>query len=368
MAFLIPYYGLKRFYEIHKSTIHQLIDEAWADGFFLDSPEIELLEQNLANLCHRKHAVAVSSCTDALFFSLHACGIGKGDEVLLPSFSFIATLSAVLRTEATPVFLDIQYNDYTLLLDEIKQKTTDKTKALIIVPLFGSTQDYSEIEQWCKQQGIRLIEDAAQALGVRIDNRPSGSWGNVSCISFDPSKIAHAFGTGGVILTDDDNVYQCTKRMRYQGKQHNDYVELGFNSRMSTAQAQLLNWQLEHLEQTIEKRQRLATIYFDELKNVPFIQLPLLPSNVKQTFHKFVIKSPYRNLLKEHLQQHGIQTMIHYSSLLFEYSLIQHSTYRADNIHQAKQLTNEVLSLPLYPELTEEEIRTVCKTIKLFKP
>lgn len=368
MSFSVPYYGLKRFYENHKSIIHQLIDEAWTNGFFLDSPEIELLEQNLANLCNRKHAIAVNSCSDALYFSLHALGIGKGNEVLLPSFSFIATLSAVLRTEATPVFLDIQYNDYSLLLDEIKQKTTSITKALVIVPLFGSTQDYSEIEHWCKQQGIFLIEDAAQALGTHINNRPSGSWGNVSCISFDPSKIVHAFGTSGAILTDDDNIYQRTKRIRYQGKQHNDFVELGFNSRMSTAQARLLNWQLDYLEQIIEKRQLLATIYFEELQSFPFVELPLLPSNVKQTFHKFVIKSPYRNSLKEHLQQHGIQTMIHYSSLLFEYSLIQHSIYRAENISRAKQLTKDVLSLPLYPELTEEEIRAICKTIKQFEP
>lgn len=368
MAITIPYYGLKRFFEQHKSTIHLLIDEIWSDGFFLDSPEIELLEQNLAKLCQRKHAVVVNSCTDALYFSLRALGIGKDNEVLLPSFSFIATLSAVLRTEATPVFLDIKYNDYSLLLEEIRQKKTDKTKALIIVPLFGSTQDYSEIEQWCTRQGIFLIEDAAQALGVSINNRPSGSWGDVSCISFDPSKVVHAFGTGGVILTDDYNLYQRTKRMRYQGKQNNDFVELGFNSRMSTVQARLLNWQLEQLEQTIEKRQQLADIYFEELQNIPYIELPLMPLNVKQTFHKFVIKSPYRDLLKERLQQQGIQTMIHYSHLLFEYSLMQQRTYFAENIHQAKQLTKHVLSLPLYPELTDDEVRAVCKTIKQFNP
>ncbi len=368
MTFTVPYYGLKRFYEINKSVIIRLIDEAWVNGFFLDSREIELLEQNIAKICNRKYAIAVSSCTDALYFSLHALGIGKGDEVLLPCFSFIATLSAVLRTEATPIFLDIQYNDYSLSLSEIKQKTTQKTKALIIVPLFGSTQDYSQIEQWCKQQGIYLIEDAAQALGSCINNRPSGSWGEVSCISFDPSKIVHAFGTGGAILTNDDHIFLRAKRIRYQGKQHNDFVELGFNSRISTAQARLINWQLEHIEQTVEIRQRLASIYVNELQHVSFIELPLLSTNVRQTFHKFVIKSPYRDSLKEHLQQQGIQTMIHYPRLLFEYSLMQHSLYFAENINHAKQLTRDVLSLPLYPELTEEEIQTICNTIKQFKP
>ncbi|MCX7862509.1 MAG: DegT/DnrJ/EryC1/StrS family aminotransferase [Bacteroidales bacterium] len=368
MNYSIPYYGLKRFYEQHAFVIQQLLHKSFSNGFFLDGKEIEEFEHAIAQYCHRKYAVSVGSCTDALYFSLLSLGIGKGDEVLLPSFSFISTLSAILRVGACPVFLDLQKNDFSISLNEIKQKRTSHTKALISVPLFGSTQDYSEIEQWCRENHIFFIEDAAQALGVNINNRPSGSWGNISCISFDPSKIIHAFGTGGVILTDDYSIYQYIKQLRYHGKKENNFIHVGFNSRISTFQAKLLLWQLEHINSIINQRQSIAHKYIHELSSLLFIELPKFSTNVSHTFHKFVIKSPFRDLLKKHLEANGIQVMVHYPKLLFDYSLINSYSFRAEQILHARQLTSEVLSLPLYPELTENEQLHICNCIKTFKP
>jgi|YNPMSStandDraft_1061717.scaffolds.fasta_scaffold00632_9 dTDP-4-amino-4,6-dideoxygalactose transaminase len=366
MNFKIPYYGLDRFYKQNKDIILQLTDISFNEGQFLDGAEIKEFETLISSYCNRKYAVTVSSCSDALYFSLLSLNIGFDDEVLLPSFSFIATLNSVLRTGATPVFLDVDNINFTISLEEIKQKRTAKTKALILVPLFGLSYDYTEIELWCKKENIFVIEDAAQAIGTMYNGKPSGSWGELSCLSFDPSKIIHAFGTGGAILTNNEQLYYKLKRIRYQGKEKDDFIEKGFNSRISTLQAKLLLWQMDNIEKIVEKRQKIAQKYFSELAEINKLSFPVINSKVFPTYHKFVIFSRQRDKLKSYLQQNGIQTFIHYPKLLFEYSLMKDCFYKAENIAQANDLCKKVLSLPLYPELTEEEIQFICKIIKSF--
>ncbi len=365
MSFKIPYYGLDRFYKQNKDTILDITNNAFKEGQFLESIDIKEFEIYISSYCQRKFAITVSSCSDALYFSLLTLNIGVGDEVLLPSFSFIATLNTVLRTGATPVFLDV--NDrLSINFDEIKQKKTNKTKAIIVVPLFGIGQDYSEIEQWCKNEKIFLIEDAAQAIGSIINSRRYGSWGDFSCISFDPSKIIHAFGTGGVILTNNEDFYNKLRRIRYQGKDKEDFLEAGFNSRISTLQAKLLLWQLSNIQNIVTKRQLIAQIYFDELAKIKDITFPTIESGVVSTYHKFAIYCSRRDELKLYLSQNGIQTLVHYPKLLFEYSLMKNRNFKAENIFKARILCQKVLSLPLYPELTDEEISFICNTIKKF--
>lgn len=362
----VSFYGLERFYRVHRETILNLTDSAYKNGYFLDSSEVKLFEQELANFVGRKYAVAVSSCTDALFFSLKALDIKKGDEVLVPAFSFIASLSPILHCEATPIFLDINPQDLSLFIEDIEQKITDKTKAIIVVQLFGGTNNFKPLEALSKKYSIPIVEDAAQALGSKYNQRLAGTLGELSCFSFDPSKIIHAFGTGGAVLTDNEELYQKIKRLHYHGKEQHNFVEAGYNSRITSSQAALLRWQLLQINEIINKRTKIAYHYQQQLSEISEITMLNYPISVNSNYHKFAIFAKKRDKLKQYLTEKGIQTNIHYDRLLFEHPIINNLPYKADNIKFAHLIKQKELTLPLYPELTNEEINYICQSIKSF--
>lgn len=366
MSLPISFYGLDRFYKQNKEKILQLTDLAYQNGQFLDSDIVKQFEKNLANYCNRKYALTVSSCTDALFLSLKTLNIQKDDEIIIPAFSFIASLSPILHLHAIPVFIDINPQDLSVNTTEIKQKITSKTKAILIVQLFGGLHNFSELEELSNKYGIPIIEDSAQSLGASFQNRKAGSLGTISCISFDPSKIIHAFGTGGAILTDNELIYQKLKRLHYHGKEQGNFVEAGYNSRISSSQASLLNWQLENIEKIIEKRNSIAQEYRNQLSELKEIRFPDYGLNKKVTHHKLAIFAEKRDELKKYLATKNIQTNIHYDKLLFEYSLMEKYSYRAEKIIHAYEIKSKELTLPLYPELTPEEIDYICQSIKTF--
>jgi hypothetical protein len=272
----------------------------------------------------------------------------------------------MLHVGATPVFIDVHSTDLTVNIDEIKSKITPKTKAIMIVQLFGGLNNFTELEELSATYHIPIIEDAAQSLGAQFQNRKAGSLGAVSCISFDPSKIIHAFGTGGAILTDDEGLYQKLKRLHYHGKEKGTFVEAGFNSRISSSQAALLNWQLENIEKIIEQRNRIAQEYKSRLMGIKEIRFPDYGQSKRVTHHKFAIFADKRDELKKQLAEKGIQTNIHYDKLLYEYSLMQNYSYRAEKIIHAHEITSKELTLPLYPELNHEEVDYICQSIKNF--
>lgn len=362
----ISFYGLDRFYQVHQETIINLTHRAYEKGYFLDSNEIKLFEQELAKFVGRKYAVAVSSCTDALFFSLKALGIKKGDEVIIPAFSFIASLSPILHCEATPVFLDINPKDLNVFNEEIEQKITEKTKAIIVVHLFGGVNNFESLEALSNKFNIPIIEDAAQALGSSYNQRLAGTLGELSCISFDPSKIIQAFGTGGAVLTDNEEFYKKIKRLHYHGKEENNFIEVGYNSRISSSQAALLRWQLTKINEIINKRTEIAHYYQQQLSEISEISMLEYPANVSSNYHKFAIFAKNRDKLKQYLAEKGIQTNIHYDRLLFEHPIINNLTYKAEKIKYAYLIKQNELTLPLYPELTNEEINYICQSIKSF--
>lgn len=362
---MISYYGLDRFYENNREKILDITHHAYKHGQFLNSSEVEQFEQSLAKFCNRKYAVCVSSCTDALLISLKSLNISEGDEIIIPAFSFIASLNPILHLKATPVFVDVDDKTLTIDIYEIQKKITHKTKAIIVVQLFGSVNNFEELEHLSKETSIPIIEDAAQSLGAIFNKRKAGSLGDISCLSFDPSKVIHAFGTGGAILTDNDVIYERIKQLQYHGKKLNDFIEPGFNSRISSAQAALLYWQLQNIENIIQKRQQRAQLYFDLLQNVPQIRFPDYKDKFVN-YHKFVIFTNKRDELKKFLADKKIQTIIHYDKLLFEYSVMKNIYYKADFIEKAKKITTQVLSLPLYPELKDSEIEYICNCIKEF--
>jgi dTDP-4-amino-4,6-dideoxygalactose transaminase len=364
----IPFYSIDRMFQQHSEKIMQCVSKVFSSGKVLMGSEIDEFEKQIAQICQRKYAVSVGSGTDALFFSLLAADIKPGDHVLVTSFSFIASASAILRIGAVPIFVDIDATSYMMNIEDLKKKINSNTKAIIAVHLFGSVLNIPIIEQIAKENNLILIEDAAQSLGASFSNRKAGSMGELSCISFDPTKIIGAFGNGGIVLTNNPDYYKKLKQIRYHGKseKNNDFELLGYNSRLATSQAAILLFEIGQLESWIEKRNLIADYYCSQLAEIPQIQTPYKTGDIKHIYHKFVISVNDRDKLKEYLGKNGIQTMVHFNKAMFEYSLFNQHHFIAENINITHQVKNTVLSLPIYPELTSEEASYICETIKEY--
>lgn len=363
----VPFYNLDRLYQKHSREILKAVDAVFQHGQVLMGPEVEALEKNVAQRFGRSYAVAVGSCTDALFFALKAAGIGPGDEVLVTAFSFPASATTILRTGAVPVFVDIEPDYFMMDLRDLQKKITAGTKAIVGVSLFGQPLDMDGVEKVVQDNNLILIEDAAQALGSRYKNRASGTMGLCSCFSFDPTKVIGAFGNGGILLTDEEAVYSTVSQLRYHGKNSNgEYEILGYNSRLASSQAAIVNLQLEWLNEWIERRQETAARYTQGLQDIPQIQTPKVRPLSTHVFHKYVIKAEKRNELKDFLKTRGIQTMVHYSQGLNDCPVFGRVLPRSSSFEGVNQVKEEALSLPIYPELQSDEADYVVESIRQF--
>jgi len=335
-----------------------------ATGKLLQGPETEALEAELATICHRKYAVCVGSGTDALFFALLSLGIEPGDEVLVPDISFIATASAVLRTGAIPVFVDVD-DSCNLDLDRAATLVSPKTKAVLYVQLFGGMGDVERLEQFGASHGLRIIEDAAQSFGASYAGRPCGSVGHASALSFDPTKVLSALGSGGAVLTDDENVAVRARRLRYHGRQDGAYVELGYNSQLSEISAAILRLKLGYQPEWTSRRQAVAELYLDAFSGLP-LTFPSWPVTVEHVWHKFTLQHQVRDQLREHLRVRGIPTLIHYSHPFHRETLFGG---RPDcEFPRASFHADHSLSLPIHAYLSDEEIgATIEAVVSYFK-
>jgi dTDP-4-amino-4,6-dideoxygalactose transaminase len=253
-------------------------------------------------------------------------------------------------------------------LVDLEKKITKKTKAILAVHLFGQTLPINRIEEIVRKNNLILIEDAAQSLGATYKNRPAGSMGLASCFSFDPTKIIGAFGNGGVILTDDEILYERAKKLNYHGKnlKNGEFESLGFNSRLATSQAALLNLQFEWLDGWIVRRNEIANLYKQKLKKIREIEVPNIREGCNHIFHKYVIKTKERDKLNKFLSEKGINTKIHYNKAIYEYEVFKNKKFISNNLPIVNQVKQKVLSLPIYPELTKKEVLYVCEKIKNF--
>ncbi|HOE38278.1 MAG TPA: DegT/DnrJ/EryC1/StrS family aminotransferase [Bacteroidales bacterium] len=355
------------FYSENKEKILLNLERVLNTGEYIRANEIQILETKISKLCNRKFALTTSSCTNAIFLALKTIDIKPGDEIILPSFSYIASLSPILMCNAKPVFVDISPKTLTLDFDLIKKAITPKTKAVIFVQLFGFTQDLSEIKSFLKEKNIILIEDAAQALGAKVNNLNGGEQGDLSCMSFDPTKIVSAFGTGGIVLTDNQEYYDKLTKLIHHGRNKNGEFEiLGYNSKISELNASIINLQLENLDSILDKNNNIANQYFAELANNKSIKLLKPNLNQFSTYHKFVILTKNRNELRRYLYNNGIETKIHYSTLLHEQKLLNNFEFKAHNLQNSEYSKEKVLSLPIYPSLTKEKISYICNLINNY--
>ncbi len=362
----IKFYNVDRFYKNNKNEILELTNQEFSSGQVLEGESVILVEKKLALLTNRKFAVTVGSCTDALYFSLIAAGIKNGDEVLVPAFSFIASASAIARAGATPVFVDVNI-DGSINFDKAAIKITNNTKAIMLVHLFGKMINTNEITKFTIKYKLIVIEDAAQALGSSFYDISAGNIGLASCFSFDPSKIINAFGTGGVVVTNNEKIAKSIQILRVQGKLANSESTklLSGNSRISSLQAAILNYQLNNIDEIISKRNYIANYYNNIFIKLKALRILKTEENEIWNYHKFPIFTDYRDELKNYLSENNIETSIHYKKILPKYSVFNQNSI---DFPVSKLLSQIELSLPIYPELSDNEISFICdKVLNFFK-
>jgi len=358
---MIPFFGLDREYEKNKDTYSKVIQKVFSHGKVLQGEEVQFFEKIIAEKSQRKYAIAVNSCTDALFFALKASGVKRGDEVLVTDFSFIASASCIKRLSAVPVFVDIK-SDYHMDLSKAQKFISEKTKAIICVHLFGDMVCPDEIENFAHKNKLILIEDAAQSFGASYGDRKAGSIGLISCFSFDPTKTIGAPGSGGMILTDNFEICQTVKQLRYHGRdQNNKYSIIGYNSQMSSLVAAILTCKLQYSEEWFAKRNKIANFYIENIDRKKY-ELPKLKKMITHSFHKFVIQSEKRNFVIRKLEENDIQSLIHYPTPLHSHQCFHPRVALYEN-NGVNSLTKKVLSLPIHPYLTDLEIEKIVRTL-----
>lgn len=362
----IPILDLKAQYLAYKQEIDAALLGTVAGGQFILGPNVQELEKEVAAYSGCRHAVGVASGTDALLLALTALGIGPGDEVITTPFTFVATASTILHRGAVPVFVDIDPETFNLVPELVERAVTPRTRAIVPVHLFGQPVDMPAIAEIARRHGLKLIEDAAQAIGAEQQGRRAGSWGDMGCFSFYPTKNLGAYGDGGMVTTQVPELAEKVDVLRRQGSRQKYYNEvLGFNSRLDEMQAAVLRVKLRHLDEWTAARQRIAHRY-GELLAGSSVQTPVERQGVRHVYHQYTIRAPRRDELQAHLHKQGIGTMVYYPVPLHRMQLYAGLGYGPGSLPESEAAAREVLSLPIYPELTEVQLEEVAEAIRRF--
>lgn len=377
MKMKVPFFDLTPQYSSLEEEIKSALDEVLKSQQFILGPKVEALEQAIAQYCQTRYAIGVASGSDALLLSLMALGIGSGDEVILPPFTFFATAGAVSRVGATPVFVDIDPETYNMDPSKIEEKITSRTKAIIPVHLFGQCVDMDPLLQIAKKKKIFVIEDAAQALGAeykpahRSDGLRAGEMGDLGCFSFYPTKNLGAFGDAGMVVTNNSDLAEKVRILRAHGSQPKYYHKwIGVNSRLDTIQAAILLVKFKYLEKWTEARRKRAeryqNLFQDLLSSVPGLRLPVIQHKNRHIFNQYVVRFPERNRLRQFLTEDGIGTDIYYPLPLHLQECYSFLKHRQGDFPISEKAAEETLALPIYPELKEEQQVFVVDRIKAF--
>ena len=342
-----------------RAEIRRAIDEVCDAQALILGPHVERFEKSLALYCGTTHAIGVSSGTDALLCALMALGIKPGDEVICPSFTFFATAGSIARLGAKPVFVDIEPQSFNINPDLIKKKVTKKTRAILPVHLFGQLARMEAINEIARAHDIPVIEDAAQAIGARRHDKRACAWGLSGCLSFYPSKNLGAFGDAGSICTNDDKFAETCRLLRVHGSGQTYYHKLlGGMFRLAAIQAAVLSVKLKYLDQWHEARRRNASLY-DKLFDGTKVKRPVIDAGNWSIYNQYVVRVPDRDALKQRLAQNGIGTAVYYPLGLHLQECFRDLGYREGDLPETERACREVLALPVYPELSEEQVRYI---------
>jgi dTDP-4-amino-4,6-dideoxygalactose transaminase len=361
----VPLLDIHRQYVKLKPEMDQAVLDVLEHGRFILGPEVTQLENQIAELCGIKHGLGVASGTDALLIALRGAGVEPGDEVITSDFSFFASAGVISRLGARPVFVDIEEDTYNIDPNLIEAAITPKTKAIIPVHLFGQVADMDPIMEIARRHNLKVVEDAAQAIGAEYKGRPAGSMGDFGCFSFYPSKNLGGGGDGGLIVINDDDSDQFCRSLRVHGERPKYfYHTIGYNSRLHTLQAAMLGVKLPHLREWSEKRIEHAAIYDKAFAGINDIVTPVVKDYA--TFHiynQYTLASPRREHILAILNEKQIGNCIYYPLPFHRQECFADLGYSADDFPVTNRAAGRVFSIPVYPEMTPEEQQEVIETI-----
>lgn len=367
MSFKVPFLQFDYQHKPLKSAFLQAFEQFIDSNYYVLGKKVNEFEQAYAAYHDLPYCVGISNGLDSLHIALKVLGIGEGDEVIVPSNTYVATVLAVSFVGAKPVFVEPEWTTYNIDPDKIPAAITPRTRAIIPVHLYGQPANMSAILDIAKKHNLFVIEDNAQAHGATHHNQKTGTFGHLNATSFYPSKNLGALGDAGALTTSYENYYQHAKTYRNYGSRVRYYNEvIGLNARLDELQAALLLIKLKHLDTWNLERQKLANTYAHYLQPIEEIILPQTAPNNTHVFHLFVIRAKKRDLLMQYLKANGIDTLIHYPVPPHLQACYQSLGYQKGDFPIAEQLADECLSLPLYPGLTEEQIHYVAKNIQQF--
>jgi dTDP-4-amino-4,6-dideoxygalactose transaminase len=365
---MIPILDLRAQYEALAAQLQAAVAETMAGGQFILGPQVKKLEADIAAYCGTAHAVGVNSGTDALYLALRALGIGPGDEVITAPFTFIATTETIAAVGATPVFVDIDPVTFNLDVTQIEAQISPRTRALMPVHLFGQPCDMEPLTAIARNHGLRVIEDCAQAIGATYGGQKVGSFGDVGCLSFFPTKNLGCYGDGGMAVTSDPEIARRIDILRRHGgakKYH--HTELGVNSRLDEMQAAILNVKFPHLDRWNAERAERASVYNRLLKDSAVV----VPGELADTgcvYHQYTVRVGERDRVQAALKEAGVASMVYYPIPLHLQAVHANLGYRPGDFPVAEQAAREVLSLPMFPELTLEQQERVVAALLAALP
>jgi len=361
----IPFIDFKEQYNVTKNEIDTGLKKVFERGDFILGEEAKKFENNFAQFCGVRFGVGVNSGTDALYLAVAALGIDEGDEVILPTFTFIATALCVSYACANVKFVDIEPDTYNIDPRSFEKAITKKTKAVIPVHIYGQPANMDEIVKISRKHGIKIIEDAAQAHGSSFGKRRVGSLGDVACFSFYPTKGLGAFGDAGMIVTDDLKINEQALMLRDYGRQGRyEHKIKGYNSRLDTVQAVILNAKLKHLDEWNQMRVKAAAFYAEQLKGVQGVVLPLVKSDRSHVYQTYAVRVKNRDKIMEAMKARGIGVLIHYPIPLHLQEAYKELNHKKGDFQIAEAVADEILSLPMFPHITKEQIKEVCDCLK----
>lgn len=357
-----PFIDLKAQYLKIKEEVLICLNQILESSQYILGENVRKFEEEVSAYLGVKEAIGVASGTDALHLALKALEIGEGDEVITTPFTFFATVEAIIYVGAKPVFVDIDPDTYNIDGELIESKITSRTKAIIPVHLFGLPADIERINSIAQKYGLKVIEDAAQAFGAEIRGRKVGSFGHIGCFSFYPSKNLGCFGDGGLVTTNSPEIAERIRILRNHGSRGR-YVHLtvGLNSRLDEIQAGILRIKLKMIDQYNQLRRKKAELYTKYLSEV--VKTPIEPEGFYHVYHLYSIKSQKREHIRETLQRHGIPSVVYYPIPMHLQDALKHLGYKEGDFQVAEVTSRNILSLPIYPELKDEEVFEISQVI-----
>lgn len=363
----IPLVDLKAQYQAIKPEIDAAMQRVVNNTQFILGKEVAEFEKNFAAYCSAKHCVGTDSGTAALHLALIICGIKPGDEVITTGHTFVATAEVISLTGARPVFVDIDPRTYNIDPNALERAITPRTRAIIPVHLYGQPAEMDPILEIARQHNLFVIEDAAQAHGAEYRGRRAGSMGAIACFSFYPGKNLGAYGDAGALVTNDDDLAARARMLRDHGrKEKYEHQIVGYGYRLDALQAAILGAKLPHLDVWNARRREIADYYTELFSNTDLV-LPYVPPHITPAYHLYVVRAKNRDALQKHLKERSIEAGIHYPIPLHLQPVYKNLGYKPGDFPHTEKAANEVLSLPMYPELTEAQINRVVEAVREFK-